>query len=263
MPLRISFRIFLTLIFITGLFPAMALSEEKTVFLGEINANNINVRNDATVSSKVICTLNRGDKVAVILESYDWYKIRLPKKAALYIKADFAECTKYQEITPADRNTCLKARVLSSRVNIRTAPDESGAIVGVADKDELVDVKGKTQGWYRIDPTPKSFAWVHKKFLNKTTAKEPLIQKAKEKEEAFAPSEDITLNGRISPYGIVFKRVATHKLITPDNQVFLLKGDKAALNALNRSKVKVTGRIISPLRAKYPVLEVKTIEVSD
>jgi uncharacterized protein YgiM (DUF1202 family) len=241
----------------------MALSGENPVFLGEINADNINVRNDATVNSKVICTLKKGDRVTVISESYDWYKIRLPKKAALYIKADFAECTKYQEVAPADRNTCLKARVLSNRVNIRTSPDDSGAIVGVADKDEIVDVKGKTQGWFRIDPTPKSFAWVHKKFLNKTTVKEPLVQKIKEREEMPLPAEDIILKGRITPYGIVFKRVATHKLITPDNKIFLLKGDKAALNALSRSKVKVAGKIISPFGAKYPVVEVSAIEVSD
>jgi len=78
-----------------------------------------------------------------------------------------------------------------------------------------------------------------------------------------APESNILLTGIVKPYGIVFKRIATHKLITPDEKIYLLKGNRTSLNALNYHKVKVTGKIISPQNAKYPIIEVKIIEVAN
>lgn len=254
----------LTLVFIVGLSLFGAIAGQGLAFLGEVNTNNINVRSDATVNSKIICNLNKGDRVDVVLESSEWYKIRLPKKVSVYIKASLAECVEFQEDNTIDRNTCLKAKVSNNRVNIRVSPDESGPIVGVLENGEIVDVRGKDQGWYRIEPTQNSFAWAHRKFFNKVTGKEALVNKNDGKEVVVvAQDRDIILNGRVSPYGMVLWRVATHKLITLENKIYLLKGDKATLNALNRSKVKVAGKIISPPDAKYPLVEVVMIEVAD
>ncbi|MDI6606370.1 MAG: hypothetical protein QME65_04440, partial [Candidatus Omnitrophota bacterium] len=66
----------------------------------------------------------------------------------------------------------------------------------------------------------------------------------------------------IKPYGRVFARKATHKLITEDKEVFLLKGDRKALNALNSRRVKVSGikEKDAPKKDKYPLIEVRAIE---
>ncbi len=255
--------ILLTAIFVIGLSLTLAVAQQDLPFLGEVNANNINVRSDATVSSKVISTLNKGEKIDVVSGSSDWYKIRLPKRVSLYFKSSLAECIKYQDGVEFDKNTCLQAKVTSSRVNIRISPDESGAIVGVADNNEIVNVKGESKGWYKIEPTQNSFAWVHKKFISQAAINKTIINKNEEQKEDLIPDKNIILKGRLSPYGMVFRRVATHKLITPDQKIFLLKGDKAILNSLNRSVVKVTGKIISPPKAKYPIVEVALIEVAN
>lgn len=241
----------------------LAIAQQGLPFLGEVNANNINIRSDATVSSKIISTLKKGEKIDVVSESSDWYKIRLPKRVSLYFKSSLADCVKYQEGVESNKNTCLQAKVLNNRVNIRISPDESGAIVGVADNNEIVNIKGESKGWYKIEPTQNSFAWVHKKFISQAAINRAIISKNEEQKEALIPDKSIVLKGRLSPYGMVFRRVATHKLITSDQKIFLLKGDKAILNSLNRSVVKVTGKIISPPRAKYPIVEVSLIEVAN
>ncbi len=258
-----SFRnILLIFIFITGLFLGITMAGQDLPFLGEINANNINLRSDATVSSKAIATLNQGERIDVVADSYEWYKIRLPSEVSVYLKGSFVDCVKYQEGGPElNKNTCLQAKVLNSRVNIRVSPDESAAIVGIANENEIVKVKGETKGWYKIEPTQNSFAWVHKKFISRAAINKVLLNKNAQRGDLI-PEENIELKGKISPYGMVFRRVATHKLITSEHKIFLLKGDKATLNALNRSTVKVVGKIISPAKAKYPVVEVVTIEVA-
>ena len=60
--------------------------EKAALFHGEINTNNINIRSDSTVISKVICVSSKGEPVEVVKESYEWYKIRLPKTAPSFIK---------------------------------------------------------------------------------------------------------------------------------------------------------------------------------
>jgi len=127
---------------------------------GEVNSDNINLRADATPVSEVICIVSKGTKVEVVREYYDWYKIRLPKHAPSYIKKRFVACLD-EEVGPV----CSNARVISSRVNIRARPNESAPILGLADKTQSLVILSEEKGWYKIQPTPNSYAWIHKKFV--------------------------------------------------------------------------------------------------
>ncbi|MDO8662711.1 MAG: SH3 domain-containing protein [Candidatus Omnitrophota bacterium] len=245
-------------------FSVLALSStqayaEETPFFGEINAKQINLRSDATTSATVISALNKGERIEVVSESYDWYKIRLPKNIPVYMKKNLAACIKYadsQMAGPSSIERCLSAKILGDRVNIRIKPSESAPIVGIADKDEIVDVVSESGGWYKIEPIQNSFGWVHKKFVDK------VVSQNKTSIPQENPDNLMVFTGIVQPYGIVFMRPATHKLITPDHKTFLLKGNRASLDALNRQKVKVVGSIINGLKVKYPVIEVKIIEVA-
>lgn len=262
-PVNILYLI--TAIFVFSLKPSFA--QEKTPFLGEVNANQINLRSDATTSAAIICTLNKGERVDVVLELYDWYKVRLPKKAPAYIKNKLASCIRYANDPTTGQTTqaCLSAKVLGDRVNIRAKPDEASPILGLADKNEIINIVDEKKGWYKIEPVQNSFGWIHKKFIVRAT--QPLAQPAvnqlpQEKRESVENAEsNILLIGIVKPYGIVFRRTATHKLETTDNKIFLLKGNRASLNALNYQKVKVIGKIVNQPKAKYPIVEVKIIEV--
>ncbi len=220
-------------------------AEQNYPFSGKINEDNINVRADSTVSATVICKLNKGDDVEVLSESYGWYKIKLPKTTPSFIKSDLAD--------PLDDKT---ARILKNSVNIRLEPNESSLILGKVEKEEIINILEKTGDWYRIEPIDNSFAWVNNKFVDKADF---LKISAPDNQ---AP-KSIIIEGIIRSYGKVFKRQATHKLISQDSQVFLLKGNKETLDALNGRRVKVSGKLITAAQQKYPVIEIEKIIAQD
>ncbi|MDD5567830.1 MAG: SH3 domain-containing protein [Candidatus Omnitrophica bacterium] len=255
------------------LFFGLVYAEDKAPFTGEINAKGINLRNDANVNSIVIATLDKGEQVEVVLEMYGWYKVRLPRKIPVYIKKSLVACIKSTEAlaaaapaaVPETAPRCLSAKLLGDRVNIRLKPSESAPIVGIADKAEVVNVISEAGDWYKIEPIQNSFGWVYKKFVNKVVVAVKPAQETpalKEPEGVSGNPEGLAVfTGKVEPYGMVFFRKATHKFITSDNKVFLLKGNRASLNALNYRKVKLVGKIISAPQEKPPVIEVKIIEV--
>jgi uncharacterized protein YgiM (DUF1202 family) len=246
-------------IFLLGfIFAGAVFAAGFTAFTGQINADDINVRVDATVGSGVACTLSKEQPVEVVLEIYDWYKIRLPKTAPSYIKKDLVEC-----INNASEK-CSNAKVISNRVNIRLAPSESSWILGKVDKSTVINIIQDEGDWYKIEPVHQSYGWVNKKFINKEVI---LLKELKELKEPEKPAavvlqpNQLVIEGMISPYGVVLWRKATHKLVTDSNIVYFLKGNRKGLDSLNYHKVKVTGKLISPEESKYPIIEVDIIEV--
>jgi uncharacterized protein YgiM (DUF1202 family) len=223
-------------------------------FLGRVKAKDINVRIDSTVSSGVICQAQENERVEVVAELYDWYKIRLPKYAPAYINKEMLELVDAQT-----------AKVVKDRVNIRLLPSEASPVIGTAARGEAVNILEFRRDWYKIQPVQNSFGWIHKKFLEKDARSIiPLLSKDEPLPQGQLISSSqqvIVLEGLLKAYGRVFGRKATHKLIDKDKKVYLLKGNTALLKSLTRLKVKVTGRIVSPPKAKYPLIEVDNIEV--
>jgi hypothetical protein len=101
---------------------------------------------------------------------------------------------------------------------------------------------------------------VNKKFVNKEVVR---LQKQDKPVKATNTAElpdRLIVEGKVSPYGIVLWRKATHKLITSENKIYFLKGDRKSLDSLNYRKVKVTGKLISLVTSKYPIIQVDIIE---
>lgn len=248
----------LTSIFLMAalIFRAPVFAASFIAFSGQINAENINARVDATVGSAVICSLPKGQLVEVVSEAYDWYKIRLPKEAPSYVKKDLVECINPDPATNPEK--CLSAKVIKDRINIRLGPSESTWILGKADKLTVVNILGQESGWYKIQPIYQSYGWVNKKFVRR----EIILTK----KEAQLPAKDLpsaellVVEGTVTPYGVILWRKATHKLITSDNKTYFLKGNRKSLDSLNYHKVKVTGKLISPVASKYPIIQIDIIE---
>ncbi len=249
--------IFLLVCFIL---PVIVFADSFTVFTGQINAGGINVRVDATVGAEVICTLTKGESVEVVSEIYDWYKIRLPKEAPSYIKKNLLECNKVNPDFAGRAGKCLSAEVVKDKVNIRLGPTESAWILGKVNKATVVDIIADKGGWYKIHPVYQSYGWVNKKFVNKKVAllkKQDVLVKLT---DSILPLDQLIVEGKVSPYGIVLWRKATHKLITAENKVYFLKGDRKSLDSLNYHKVKVTGKLIRPTETKHPIIQIDIIE---
>ncbi len=221
-------------------------------FTGRINEDNINVRADANTNSPAICKLPKGESVEVVLERYDWYKIRLPKAAAAFVKKSLLE--------PIDEKT---AKAKAENINLRIQPNQTSAILGRLEKNEVVAILKDKDEWLKIEPTANTFGWVHKKFVDRQEAAAGKKQEKAAAAEKTAQAEEIITEGLIQPYGKVINRIATHKLITKDYSVYLLKGNADSLNPLTYHKVRVSGKIISPTKEKYPVIEITKLEALD
>lgn len=133
------------------------LAQETSPLQVEILDNNINIRSDSTVSSPVLVKVNRGERLTVLSEHYDWYKVILPKNTPSFIKEDF--------VLAVDSKT---ARVINDRVNIRLGAGESFPVIGVAGREETLNVLEHKAGWYKIEPTGSCFGWLHKQFAKKS-----------------------------------------------------------------------------------------------
>lgn len=237
-------------------------------FKGQVSADNINIRSDSTVASQAICKINKGETIEVVSQLYEWYKIRLPKTAPSFIKKDLVFCPSQAADTPLP---CQNATVLKDKVNIRLHPSDSSKIIGTVNKDEAIKILQNSGAWYRVEPVNNSFGWIHKNFVNKIPALEKIkespssevnMKNEPEIAEQKIPKDDwICIEGIIKPYGRFFRRIATHKLITNEDMVYLLKWDKKSLNALNYHKVRVTAKPINNAGQKIPILEVEKIEV--
>jgi len=260
MRLNLKIKSILILLAVYFYLSGNVCADTFSAFTGQINAAGINVRVDATVGAEVVCTLAKGELIEVVWEVYDWYKIRLPKQAPSYIKKNLLECNNVNLDFASQSDKCLSAKVIKDKVNVRLGPTESAWILGRVDKATIVNIIADEGGWYRILPVYQSYGWVNKKFVNK----EIILP---EKQDTLVKAVDtvkiegqLIVEGKVSPYGIVLWRKATHKLITPENKVYFLKGNRKSLDSLNYRKVKVTGKLISPTESKHPIIQIDIIE---
>jgi len=233
-------KIFIISILALVFIQAISCAQESALLQGKVTDNDINIRSDSTTSAQLICRVNKGESVEVVLTLYDWYKIRLPKNAPSFIKKEFASIGD-------DKN----ARVTKNNVNIRLAADISSPILGKANKDELIKILEEKDDWYSIEPVENSYGWIHKNFVTK-------LAKTVKKPKEETTKNVITVEGIIKTK--TFTRVASHKLITKDGKAYLLKDDIEHLNSFNNRRVKITASIIDPTMQKYPILKVEKIE---
>ena len=241
---------------------SIAFAKEFKPFLGEVTSDSINVRTDSTTSADIIIKLNRGVYIYVIGESFDWYKIKIPKLAASYIRKDL--------VSPLSGKT---ARIAKESVNIRLLPSESSPIIGKGKKDEVISILGEKENWYKIEPLDNSSGWIYKKFVKEIkepkkieTASATSPQSIPISPQTTAQAADnspMVIEGVVKPYGRVFKRLATHKIIKSDKTVFLLKGNKKTLDTLTYHKVRIWGKMLKETSPKYPIIEVDKIEALD
>ena len=236
----------------------LAYADEFKVFTGQVNADKINMRVDATTGSEVISVLSKGQKLDVVSQVYDWYKVRLPENAPSYVKKGLVECITSDNVQSVS-GKCLSAKVVKDRINIRLQPSESSWILGKADKLTIINVLSDEGQWYKIQPIYKSYGWINKRFLDKAPELPAKIEAPVLPKTETLPDQ-LAIKGTVKPYGMVLWRKATHKLITADNKIYLLKGNRKSLNALNYHQVKVTGKLITPPNTKYPIIEIDIIE---
>lgn len=109
-------------------------------------------RVDSTVLSEEIYTIPEGTLLEITQEKFDWYKIRLPQDYIGYVHSSYVEQTSMGKgISKADN------------LNIRSKPNLDAPIIGELNKQDIIKIIAKRNGWYKIKIYPYGSAWVHKK----------------------------------------------------------------------------------------------------
>ncbi|MBQ6553973.1 MAG: SH3 domain-containing protein [Firmicutes bacterium] len=132
---------FLKKSFSLGLVVACALTSNAfAASKGIINADDVNIRTQASTSSDVLKRLSTGVTVTVTANADGWYKLSTASGGTAYVKEDFVT------ITQAD------AVVTDAFVNVRVEPSMTSTVIGVVSEGESISVTGCVgDDWYSVD----------------------------------------------------------------------------------------------------------------
>lgn len=165
---------------------SFAFAQNFTPFQGKINADDINIRTSSTINAQVICKARKGTQVFVVSQAYEWYKVQLPKNAAIFVNKIFLAPVSEKPasaLTSAPLNNQPQpqsAKVIKDNVNVRLSASEKSSIIGKLNLDQAVTVLNITGDWAQILPVENSYGWVNQKFVDKIEPAVPVITQSKE-----------------------------------------------------------------------------------
>lgn len=144
-------------------------AEEATYLIGSVKQDQVNVRAGANINFESICRLDKNDKVEIVSELYDWYRIRLPKDTLCYISANFIDSLPDSAL----------ARVNADKVNVRSGSDLNSSVLGQLSTGATVKVKLKTGDFFEIECPNNMYGWVSKSLIEVSNTQEPSPTKSK------------------------------------------------------------------------------------
>lgn len=143
------------LIIILSLFAlaSYAQEESKESFpkAGYVKDGGATVKAGDNANFENLCALSKSDSVKIIERRYSWFKILLPRKAALYVSKD------YVTLTSDEKGVGV---INAGNVNLRAGAGTRYSIVGQISKPEKVSIISEESGWYKIEPPYGTAGWV-------------------------------------------------------------------------------------------------------
>jgi len=133
----------LTALVVTAALTTAAAAAEVSV--GTVDASALNMRSSASAGASVITTAPRGDKVIILDQIGNWYKVSYKYREG-YMSAEYLI-----EIPNANlSDSPITGVVTGSVVNVRALPGTSGSVVCQLRKDTAAEIIGTENGWYKI-----------------------------------------------------------------------------------------------------------------
>ena len=138
-------------------------AELKTVPLvpgpATVEANNVNVRGQAKLTSEVVTKLKKGQEVTVLeevvhnnsgpMEPSAWAKIALPSSAHAWVNSAYI----------------TNKTVAPKRLKVRSGPGENYSVLGILEQGEAVTEVGTKGDWTEIEAPSKAYAFVAAQYL--------------------------------------------------------------------------------------------------
>ena len=234
----------------------------KKVSKGLVNGDNVNLRENPTIHSKVVGIIrNKGERVDILKGVEDWYLIQ---------RGDIEGWIFGHFLTPDVHELLLKAQktisgdaisytgyINTSRVNLREGPTTKSQILStLPDADVEVEVLAWQDGWYRIKANNVE-GWLYGKFLEpsaKIEADMKEVSKSKQVMESVAeqPKDSEPLKVSEPPKKIPPKPPISEKI---ERALFFVKGMTTANRVNMRSEPSVKSTVVMNIPEKNtPVL---------
>ena len=150
----------LSTVLLTGF--AMAAESDLAVAVGATTGSSLRMRSEASTTSSVITTLNKGVAVAVLDNSVDgWYKIGYAGFTG-YVSADYL-------IIDRDNVFETYGRVNNSGVNLRAETNTECDILAVLDENAALTITGFADGWYIATTSSDITGYIRSDFVDLTS----------------------------------------------------------------------------------------------
>lgn len=129
-------------------------------FWGTVNDTDLNIRAQANSSSKKLGQFFQGDRIYIVDESGNWYKIRYCGQDAYVYKT-------YVDKDGEINNDIVTGTVTASSLYVRKGPSSIlYGKLGSLKKGTVVEIYEEKNGWYRIS-YGEGFGWVSGKYIQK------------------------------------------------------------------------------------------------
>jgi len=235
---------------------------------GEVEKTNVNVRMRPETKAPIIGKVNKGDLLTILNDAENgWYKIEPPENSFGWVHTKFVKTAPAEQEAPSESKP--EGASLEKETTEAKEIKEIKEVKKIKEPKETREIE-KAEAKVEIEKNPAATIELNKELKWPKVWEEielMLPEKTESEEEAAEKSAvEITnalssVEGIVTPYGKVFRRITTHKLTTKDKKIYLLKGDKTLLNSLNYRKVKIEGNLIEYKKQKYPVIEVTKSEI--
>ena len=142
---------------------AFAAEDDIAVAVGATTGSSLRLREDASTSSPIITTLNKGIAVSVLDDTLDgWYKIAYNGNTG-FVSADYL-------IIDKDNVFETYGRVNESAVNVRAESNTDSDILASVDAGTVVTVTGFEDGWFAVTCEYGTEGYIRSDFLDLTSS---------------------------------------------------------------------------------------------
>jgi uncharacterized protein YgiM (DUF1202 family) len=254
LPLKNNMRILGTLcspVLLMLALTASSFADEQFPFLGETSKGPVNVRAGANTNFEVVDKLNAGAEVVILGKAYEWFKIQLPQDAAAYVRADYIK-----EVGGSI------GEMTGNKVNVRAKPGSEASTLGQLQKGDLIKLIEKSGEWWKIEPPPSTYAWIHSDFIKVKTDGDVKVatRKALTQDSIPVPKAQVVMlevKGKLEPAPLAVPG-AKYQIVSEGKPTYYLQ-DTPHLDRFNQASVNVEGAVIPGGTDQCPLLSVRKI----
>jgi N-acetylmuramoyl-L-alanine amidase len=143
-----------------------------------VTVDSLNVRNAASLQSKVIGRLQKGERIEIISSTKEWVEFSFEGQNA-WISSQFVEIdlnpnnqtNTDNKITVPPTPNGIVGTVTANALNVRSKGDLTSKIVGSIMKGNTFTILEEKNNWSKIEYSPKKYGWVNTWYLEKTIPK--------------------------------------------------------------------------------------------